>query len=135
MAYFISTLLLIVLHVLSLQALPCFPDDVLLYAMLSWRAGFASSKNKFGCDTAHKFMKISKLPLQNAWVSPCSKLFSMELYSGIDISIICRKYFSDLSSVRSILKRGGRNFRKFEKNKDQNKKLFNPKSVRFLAQN
>ena len=39
------------------------------------------------------------------------------------------------SSVRRILKRGGRNFRKFEKNKDQNKKLFRPNSVRFFAQN
>ena len=42
------------------------------------------------------------------------------------------------SSVRRILKRGGggggRNFRKFE-NKDQNKKLFHSKSVRFFAQN
>ena len=28
-----------------------------------------------------------------------------------------------------------RNFRKFEKNKDQNKKLFHPNSVRFFAQN
>ena len=33
-------------------------------------------------------------------------------------------------------KRGGaRNFKKFEKSKDQNKKLFHPKSVRFFAQN
>ena len=40
-----------------------------------------------------------------------------------------------ISSVRRILKRGGRNFRKFEKNKDQNKKLFHPNSVQFFAQN
>ena len=41
-----------------------------------------------------------------------------------------------LSSVRRILKRGGpRNFRKFEKNKDQKKKLFHSNSVRFFAQN
>ena len=37
------------------------------------------------------------------------------------------------SSVRRILKRGGRNFRKFEKNKDHNKKLLNQKSDRYFA--
>ena len=38
------------------------------------------------------------------------------------------------SSIRRILKRGGgRNFRKFEKNKDQNKKLVHPSSVRFFC--
>ena len=42
-----------------------------------------------------------------------------------------------VSSVRRILKRGGEamNFRKFEKNKDQNKKMFHPYLVRFFAQN
>ena len=40
------------------------------------------------------------------------------------------------SSIRKILKRGGaRNFRKFEKKKEQSKKLFHLKSVRFSAQN
>ena len=46
----------------------------------------------------------------------------------------CRSDFFD-SSVRKVLKRGGKNFKKFDKNKDQNKKLFHQKSVRFFAQN
>ena len=41
----------------------------------------------------------------------------------------------DQLRTQNFEKGGGRNFRIFEKNKDQNKKLFHPKSVRFFAQN
>ena len=52
----------------------------------------------------------------------------------------CDSVWSSLSSdvaksVRGILKRGARNFRKFEKSKGLNQKLFRPKSVGFFAQN
>ena len=40
-----------------------------------------------------------------------------------------------VSSVRRILKRGAKNFRKFGKNKDLNQKLFLLNLVRFFAQN
>ena len=42
-----------------------------------------------------------------------------------------------LSSVAysGFCKGGARNFKKFEKNKDQNKKLFHPSLVRIFAQN
>ena len=45
--------------------------------------------------------------------------------------------FGVISSVRRILKRGrgGRNFRKFEKNKDQNKKCFTQTQSDFPVQN
>ena len=61
--------------------------------------------------------------------------FSGELLLHEIKILIC--YFIT-SSVSRILKGGGgggRNFKKFEKNKDQNEKLFHPKSVQFCAQN
>ena len=55
---------------------------------------------------------------------------------GIQLRIKSREKGATTSSVRRILKKGGgRNFRKSEKNKNQNKKLFHPNSVRFFAQN